>query len=321
LVVNTPRFKRNLGFTLIELLVVIAIIGVLIALLLPAVQMARESARRSSCTNNMKQIGLALMNYAEAHRVYPPGWDTHGAGWTAHILPYMEHAALYDSINFVETGPGGAANWDTDGSTNQKACETVIATFRCPSLAIDQHMNYNGIEARVPASYRGNGGSIAASDDPSTLVPPYTDAFDGPQNHNGLFDSCSSYRPRDVADGLSKTIIVGESPTDPDFTKDGQGMDFWYIGSPQIDPCNCQTNVSSTEYTEYVGSTVVHMNVRWTLPGTHGTLMEMSFGSWHPQGANFLMADGSVQYLSENMDLKIYQALSTRDGKETGGTY
>ena len=315
---HPPRKSR--GFTLIELLVVIAIIGVLIALLLPAVQMAREAARRASCTNNLKQIGLALTNYADVHRAYPFGWDRHGAAWTAMILPYMDQEPLYLTINFTETGPANSGNWDS-GSPNQKACETVIGTFRCPSMSILEHMDYNGIAARVPTSYRGNGGSTAASDDPSTLVPGYTDAFDGPQNHNGMFDSCSSIRPRDVSDGLSKTFIVCESPTDPDFTKDGQGMDFWYIGSPQIDPCNCETNVSSTEYTEFVGSTVVGMNVRWLLPDTHGTLMEMSFGSYHPQGANFVMADGSVQFISENINLRVYQSLSTRDGKETGGTY
>jgi prepilin-type N-terminal cleavage/methylation domain-containing protein/prepilin-type processing-associated H-X9-DG protein len=310
--------RKSAGFTLIELLVVIAIIGVLIALLLPAVQQAREAARRAQCKNNLKQIGLALANYTDAFRTFPPGWDPHGAGWTAHILPYIEQEALYMAINFTETGPGGFGNWDTDGSPNQKACETIIVTFRCPTIALQEHMDYNGIEARVPASYRGNGGSTAASDDPSTLVPGYTDAFDGPQDHNGVFDSCSSYKLKDISDGLTKTIVVAESPTDPDFTKDNQGMDFWYIGSPQIDPCNCRTNVSATEYTEFVGSTIVHMNVRWTLPGTHGTLMEMSFGSWHPSGAHFLMGDGSVHWLSENMDLRVYQSLSTRAGNETG---
>ena len=319
-----PRRSKSFGFTLIELLVVIAIIGVLIALLLPAVQMAREAARRSQCTNNMKQIGLALSNYVDAHRCYPFGWNPHGTGWTAMILPYIDQSQLYDTINFTETGPfpalGGYGNWDTDGSPNQKACETVISTFRCPSLRIAEHFNYNGIEQRVPCSYRGNGGSEAASDDPSTLVPGYTKAFDGPQVHNGLFFACSSVRPKDVSDGLSKTFLVCESPTDPDFTKDGQGMDFWYIGSPQIDPCNCQTNTSGTEYTEFVGSTVVGMNVRWLLPDTHGTLMEMSFGSYHPQGANFLMCDGSVQFLGEDMDLRVYQSLSTRAGDESIAT-
>ena len=83
------------GFTLIELLVVVAIIGVLIALLLPAVQMARESARRATCTNNLKQIGLALTNYAEVHRTYPFGWNNHGTGWTAMILPFIDQEPLY----------------------------------------------------------------------------------------------------------------------------------------------------------------------------------------------------------------------------------
>jgi len=308
------------GFTLIELLVVVAIIGVLIALLLPAVQMARESARRATCTNNLKQIGLALTNYAEVHRTYPFGWNNHGTGWTAMILPFIDQEPLYMSINFTETGPGGFGNWDTDGSPNQKACETVIPTFRCPSMALPEHFDYNGIEARVPCSYRGNSGSEAASDDASTVVIPGGKSLED-ISQNGVFWACSSVKPRDIVDGLSKTFLICEAPTDPDFTKDGQGMDYWYIGSPQADPCDCRGGNGGTEFTEFVGSTIVGMNVRWLLPDTHGTLMEMSHGSWHPQGANFLMGDGSVQYLSENIDLGVYRAFSTRDGRETNTGY
>jgi prepilin-type N-terminal cleavage/methylation domain-containing protein len=310
------RRNKSRGFTLIELLVVIAIIGVLVALLLPAVQMARESARRASCTNNMKQIGLALTNYADTHRAFPFGWDRHGTAWSAMILPFMDQESLYMTLNFTESGPG---NWDS-GSLNQKACETVISVFRCPSMNQPEHADYNGIAARVPCSYRGNAGSLAASDDTSTVVIPGAISLEN-LKQNGVFFACSKIRPQDLADGLTKTILVGESPTDPDFVKDDQGMDFWYIGSPQADPCACNGGTGGTEFTEYVGSTIVGMNARWLQPGIHGTIMEMSFGSYHPQGANFVLGDGSVQYLSENIDFRVYQSLSTRDGKETNTNY
>jgi prepilin-type N-terminal cleavage/methylation domain-containing protein/prepilin-type processing-associated H-X9-DG protein len=313
--------RRSPGFTLIELLVVIAIIGVLIALLLPAVQMAREAARRAQCASHMKQLGLALANYADTHKTFPFGWDRHGAGWTAMILPFMEETDLYESINFVETGPGGWANWDSgNGSPNTKACEKVISIFRCPTMALPEHMSYNGIPGRVPTSYRGNSGSEAASDDTSTVVIPGAKSLEMLQ-HNGVFYACSKVRPGNVTDGLSKTIFIGESSTDPNFTKDGQGMDFWSVGSPQADPCACNGGTGGTEFTEFVGSTIVGINVRWRLPNTHGTLMEMSFGSWHPQGANFAFGDGSVTFLSENIDLAVYRALSTRSGGETNVEY
>src|SRR6056297_4055498 len=128
-----PTLKR--GFTLIELLVVIAIIAVLVALLLPAVQQAREAARRSSCKNNLKQLGLALHNYHDTHGMFPINWGTGYDGttnptssiqfsWMTYILPYIEESALYDTINFNEA---------LDDPNNNAAASTVIDTYLCPS--------------------------------------------------------------------------------------------------------------------------------------------------------------------------------------------
>jgi prepilin-type N-terminal cleavage/methylation domain-containing protein/prepilin-type processing-associated H-X9-DG protein len=307
-------FRKRRGFTLIELLVVIAIIGVLIALLLPAVQMAREAARRSSCTNNLKQIGLALTNYVETHKTYPFGYDKHGSAWSAMILPYIEYASVYDRINFVETGPASSGNWDAAWG-NVEVLKVEIATYRCPTMDQPLHADFNGVPGRVPTSYRGNAGSDIVSDDESTRVVPgrWLEETD----LNGIFYPCSSVRPGRVIDGLSKTFFVGESPTDIEYTKDGQGMDYWSIGSPQADPCGCDGGTGGTEFSEFVGSASVPINARWLQPDLHGTLMEMSFGSYHPQGANFVFGDGSVHYLSESIDMNIYRALSTRSGGET----
>ena len=308
--------RRPFGFTLIELLVVIAIIGVLVALLLPAVQQAREAARRSTCQNNMKQIGVALAGYQEAHRVYPFGWDTRGTTWSAMLLPFVEQKALYEQINFRESGYG---NWG-HAEGNELLLSKVLSVYRCPSLPIEEHYDYNGILGRVPGSYRGNSGDDSSSDDTSTRTIPDTKSLEM-LDHNGLFYACSKVKPKDITDGLSKTIAFGESPTDPKFVKDGEGMDYWYMGSNQADPCRCDGGTGGTEFSEIVGSTIVPMNARWTEPGIHGRLMELSFGSWHVGGAHFAFADGSVSFLSQSIDFKTYKALGTRNGSEVLGSY
>jgi prepilin-type N-terminal cleavage/methylation domain-containing protein/prepilin-type processing-associated H-X9-DG protein len=306
---------RSRGFTLVELLVVIAIIGILVGLLLPAVQAAREAARRMSCSNNMKQIGLGLHNYESAIKRLPFGWNNHGTLWSAMILPYLEQTNLYNTLSFSE-----AINWDA-ANQNRDACETVLPVYRCPSMPLPEHMNYNGIARRVPASYRGVGGTIVSSDDDSTKVAvaplsaAATKSFEDPKL-DGTFYVCSSTRFGDVTDGLSNTIFVGESHTDPDFSKDGQGMDFWVIGSPQVDPCSCSGGSGGTEASESAGSMIVQINAQLRTPAISGELMEVAFGSYHTGGAMFLMGDGSVTFLSDSTDMLVYRALGSRNGGE-----
>jgi prepilin-type N-terminal cleavage/methylation domain-containing protein len=298
---------RN-AFTLVELLVVIAIIGILVGLLLPAVQAAREAARRMSCSNNMRQIGLALHNYESSVKKMPFGWNTHGTLWSAMVLPYMEQNNLYNTLIFRESGVG---NWDS-GSANTIACETVVSTFRCPSMPLPEHMDYNGITRRVPSSYRGNAGSDISSDDTSTRPVPNTKSLEM-IDLDGIFYACSKTRFADVTDGLSNTIFIGESHTDPDFVKDGQGMDFWIIGSPQADPCACNGGTGGTEFTEAVGSTFVQLNAQIKAPGVSGQLMELSFGSYHVGGAMMMMGDGSISFVSDTIDATVFRALGSRN--------
>lgn len=302
---NNCCIKR--GFTLVELLVVIAIIGILVGLLLPAVQAAREAARRMSCSNNMKQIALSLHNYESTHKKMPFGWNTHGTLWSAMVLPYMEQTNLYGTLEFSES-----RNWGTDNTPNALAAATLISTFRCPSMPIEEHLNYNGIPGRVPVSYRANGGSEVTSDDSSTRPIPNTKSFEM-LGLNGVFYACSATRFGDITDGTSNTFAVGESHTDPNFVKDGQGMDFWAIGSGQIDPCRCTGSNNGTEFSEAAGSTYMAMNLQINNPGAHGRLMELAFGSYHVGGAQFGLCDGSVQFVSENIDLTIYRNLGARN--------
>ncbi|MEW4489520.1 DUF1559 domain-containing protein [Thalassoglobus sp. JC818] len=312
------NIKSRRGFTLIELLVVIAIIAILIALLLPAVQQAREAARRTSCKNNLKNICLALHNYHDQKGAFPFGFDERETLWSAMILPELEQANLYNTLVWQESGPG---NWNANGSPNQSACGTVVSVFRCPSMAVPTNVDNQGIPGRVPTSYRAVSGSNAVSDDLSTVPSGHpVHALEEQTGLDGMFYGCSSTRIRDILDGTSSTFMIGESRTEPNFVKDNQGMDYWLFGAPQTGGWDCRPgDRGGTEYSEGLGSTYGKLNARVTDPSVHGVIMEMSFGSYHPGGAHFGMADGAVRFVSENIDQDLLRSLGTiRNGEVIG---
>jgi len=295
----------------IELLVVLAILALLVGLLLPALQAAREVVRRVQCQQHLKQQGLAISNYADLLGSYPSGWNTLGHGWTALLLPYLDQRPLYDEIRFQEDGDG---NWDS-GRGNTLVIRKVVPLYRCPSMPLPEHVNSIGVRDRVPGSYRGNAGSDATSDDKSTVQVPGTRSLED-LHLNGIFFACSRVRPADVLDGLSNTLTVCESRTDPDFLKDGQSMDVWYIGSPQVDDCRCDGGNGGTEFSEFVGTAYARLNALKHDPTLPGVILELSFGSYHSEGAFVLRADGSVAFLADEIALPVLQALSTRAGGE-----
>ena len=316
--VTRSRPRRRTAFTLIELLVVIAIIAILIALLLPAVQQAREAARRTSCKNNLKNLGLALHNYAEAHGVFPFGFDARETLWSAMILPQIEQNPIYETLIFQESGPG---NWNANGSPNERACGTVIPIFVCPSMAIPSQRDNEGIPGRAVVSYRGCAGSNVWSDDPGTIQSPPAPA--GAKaleqgNLNGMFFGVSSTRFRDMTDGATNTVLLGESYTDT-YSKDRQQMDYWHTGAPQTGNWN-PGGTGGTEFSEGLGSTGPKINGRLD-PSYSGPTMEMSFGSYHVGGAHFALGDASVRFISENIDLRIYNGLGSRNGNEVLGDF
>jgi len=136
-----------------------------------------------------------------------------------------------------------------------------------------------------------------------------------------MFFGCSSVRMRDITDGTSNTIMIGESLTDPDYVKDGQGMDYWAFGAPQTGTWDCiPGDIGGTEYSEGLGSCVVRMNSRRD-PAVSGILMEMSYGSYHVSGAHFALADGSTRFISENVDMRIYRTLGSIAGGEAPGDF
>ena len=296
---SLSRRSRN-GFTLIELLVVIAIIAVLIALLLPAVQQAREAARRSQCINNLKQLGLALHTYHDSMNVFPPGWlgvqggvsnmdGPSGFAWGSHILPYLDQAPLYNRINF---------NLSCTDASNAIARQTVLAAFRCPSdsstdtWTIGQQGNPSNILATLPtANYVGSFGSQGFEN--ICVSPPFPAAQ---CISNGMFFHNSSTRMRDVVDGLSNTVFLGEHRTNTATTPNWRST--WVGVVPQGQEAIARI-LGVSDHTP-----------------NHPALHIDDFSSWHTGGVHLLFGDGRVRFVTQNIDTNLFKALATRAGGE-----
>jgi prepilin-type N-terminal cleavage/methylation domain-containing protein/prepilin-type processing-associated H-X9-DG protein len=297
------------AFTLIELLAVIAIIAILIGLLLPAVQKVREAAARISCTNNLKQIGLALHGYHDAIGTFPPAYvdgNTNpnsdatmdvgpGWGWAAMILPYAEQGNVANQINFSQT----------IGTT--PVCQTVLPMFLCPS---DQRLPtfhvYNTNVTVAQGNYVGCNGTLETSPNVG--------------NNNGLFLRNTRYRIADVTDGLSETIFVGERSTDHSLSTWAGAVPGGLVpalqapGPPPNDP-NSQAELAQALI-------VAHGN-RAHVPSADLPIWDAdTFYSKHTgKGANFLYGDGSVHFLTSGIDGVAYEHLCTIAGGEAISDY
>jgi len=338
------RRTASSAFTLVELLVVITIIGVLIAILLPAVNSAREAGRCTECANNLKQIGQALNTFHEAQGAYPIGAAMESGGmWSAFILPYMDYDSLYSKLTF---GWDGKPDWaivspdypppsleipvhdtqDAQTGRNVAACETVIPVFRCTSANLPQHVldasTYTPawyVARRVPGSYLGCVSGLVKNDqglinlDGIMVAPaPPHNLWDG-----GAF-TMKSITMAQITDGASNTIIVGEAVPDAANNSEREDpslnegrKDHWYIGGDDID------DYAGQDWSECLGSTGVPMNLPKVPAGNPGFgAYEIGFSSRHPGGCNFVFADGSLHFLSQKIDLGVYSALGTRAGHE-----
>lgn len=289
------RTRRH-AFTLVELLVVIAIIGVLVALLLPAVQAAREAARVSSCKNNLKQIGLALHNRHNSHNALPPGWSADqplgspGWGWAVQILPQLEQNNLYETqIN--RTLP--IAN-----SANQFAREQVLNVFICPSDPGRRLFPLGGGEGD---EHDEEGEHLHTVDEGPELFPMsksnYIGMFgtqeieDAPSNANGIFFHNSQITFASITDGLSNTLMNGERSSK-------LGGSLWQGVVPEANAAMARI-----------------VGVADHAPNDKHQHFD-DFSSYHPAGAHFLVGDGSVRMINNEIDINVYQALSTRAGGE-----
>jgi len=315
-----PRNRRSPGFTLIELLVVIAIIAVLIALLLPAVQQAREAARRSQCKNNMKQIALAIHNYASTFNTFCPGgvatsgptgadWcnvSTIGykgrAPWTVLVLPFLEQTTAYNQFRFEENFTVIAdAEVYRGSAANDAAYKIQMPLYRCPtdsrSDSTNNYSNYRGVQ----------GGGVS-----SGACLAMTNVW---FHNNGVLYTNSKIGFGDITDGSSNVFLLGESH-------------YNYTLAHTQYP-NRAIGWASAICTQTDGALVPNLAAARNGINSWGGNMAVDsplliaqdyFGSMHTGGAHFAMADGSIHFVSQNVDSNLFQSLGIRnDGLPTGG--
>lgn len=332
----SPRPGRSRGFTLIELLVVIAIIAVLIALLLPAVQQAREAARRSSCKNNLKQIGLAIHNYYDTHQVFPgnisqTAGDQRNASWFTMILPFMDQAAAYNQMEFSGT------DWTMQSGVNrnwQIMHELRVPILNCPSSPMPktrsqttngatQGIGAPGTISIQTAAYAGVSGGYWRPN--TTSVPPGGVWTGYGWDHKvGIIINYNSQsepiRMANVTDGTSNTLMVGEHSNytlrDSDGAKVDARASAWAGGTWAAGPANYASGGWS------LNVTIPRYGINYNGPGYGHEIPyggHNGFRSAHTGGAHALLGDGAVRFLSENIDFNTLLSLSqSEDGVPLG---
>ena len=304
--VTHPRSRRrySFGFTLIELLVVIAIIAVLISLMLPGVQQAREAARRSQCQNNLKQIGLAMHNYHDVYQRFPMGANPQLYSPLVAVLPFVEQTNLQDLYDFDQS---------YSSPENQEVLSRSLDLYLCPTMVLPRAVPLVTCgEVGGPTSYgcsMGTGeGSYSPGGDTDGMFSGY----------NGLVTPVC-YRFRDIIDGASNTVMAGEL--------NYQLEDLKWTTAPRFPPATCPDDPSMEGKTRW-GS---H---RWGVGYPYGALgctagdfnvnLAVNQTTWrsdHPGGAHFLLADGHVKFVSESIDADLLDHLVTRAGREVVGEY
>jgi prepilin-type N-terminal cleavage/methylation domain-containing protein/prepilin-type processing-associated H-X9-DG protein len=342
------------AFTLVELLVVIAIIGILVALLLPAIQAAREAARRSQCANNQKQIGLACLNYETTTKALPPGaFLGEGSAWSAYILPYLEEGNAFAALTIGETKAGNY-QWGSQQEYNDpaelgpdyvniKLVETLISVYRCPSAGLFEHqrdLSYDKywVMKRVPASYLGVVSGLQTRQHPVWRMriqkyPPMNPSYEGVDGvlvgiHKDEDVGYGRIPLRKVLDRTSKTVMVGEALHDTDTEEvwgpngepqPGNRKDHWFGGSDDID------TAPFVDLSEFLGSTGVGINLQRAADMNQAMCgspdspecqaLQLCFGSAHPGGVQMMFVDGHVVSVSDNIDLTVWSDYGTRSSQ------
>jgi prepilin-type N-terminal cleavage/methylation domain-containing protein len=310
-----PGLPPRRGFTLVELLVVITIIAILIALLLPAVQAAREAARQMRCSNNLKQIGLALHGYATASGSrFPPANNGYGkhAGLSL-LLPFLEQQPLYDSLNIK-----GAPTPDIATEAGTKGA-TIISAFICSSW---EHRPAYGVPGYPAGGYSASSsnwvrGALALYSGVAGAILPAntpvdTDSF-GDVPKNGMFSYSGCRTIASVKDGLSNTLMMGEFTFQNSQTTGSAPNDALYFDPPGAVRPWITAKVNAI-YHAQVFVWPINAKVNYMVDGVG--FHHLPFSSHHPGSANFLIGDGSVRFVSEVTPLALLQKLATVDNGE-----
>jgi prepilin-type N-terminal cleavage/methylation domain-containing protein/prepilin-type processing-associated H-X9-DG protein len=313
------RVPHRSAFTLVELLVVIAIIGILIALLLPAVQSAREAARRTQCTNNLKQIGLALHNYVAAKKTLPEGLtqppSSNGGPfntWAPRLMPYMEMGATYARYSF-------AAGYSGD-LTNRPIFQTIFAEYICPS---------DNPPPSKQNSDQAHSNYVACFSPDGTMVEPgltnlgdtcNNDPSKNPAKRKAMFNVNVVKRVSKVIDGMSKTIGFSECIALGDQGTEWDIRGFWWY------PWGCQYTHHRTPNTLIADSVwagvgsgycISTLEAPCKLNGACHSTIDFAARSRHRGGVNAAKGDGSVTFYTDSIDLVVWQALASIDGGES----
>lgn len=324
-----PHQNKKRGFTLIELLVVIAIIAILIALLLPAVQQAREAARRTECKNNLKQLGLAVHNYHDVYGGFPISTHTAnpGAGWGnsfwVGLLPYFDQAPLYNQWQMEGTHTGWV---DQNANNGALANQLLIKPFNCPSSPMPQFGPGRGNAPggiNIP-TYAGMAGTVGGISIGTNAVPAAPANGHGQFGQNGFFQHYKWIKMKDLTDGTTNTICIAEQS---DFCVDTTNGSEWDCrssgGNPGYGwPMGCagihdrQHNMTTLQYQpgqkEFAGRPAgLNTDIGANMP----------IQSAHEGGLQLLLGDGSTRFMSENIDFQTALKLAARRDKQTVGEW
>lgn len=299
------------GFTVVELLVVLGVIAILCALVLPAVQHAREAARQVQCTNNLHQIGVALHSYQAATSTFPPGWvintpvghdSQNGWGWLAMLLPQMDQGPLFNSINF---------SLHLGNASNETARLTLVEAFLCPTDHVPAQVPFYLKGQHITTTVAGSSAAATRAGDQAVgsvmfevAGASYLGVFglhdpDDPPDEwgdrgEGVFSRNSAARFADLLDGASQTLVVGE--------RSARRQAATWTGMHPQEEEGAERVVAFVDF-----------------PPNHPEAYEAEFSSRHPEGVHFLLGDGSVRFVSDHIDRAVYQALGTRAGNESVG--
>lgn len=310
--------KRN-AFTLVELLVVIAIIGILVSLLLPAVQAAREAARRMQCTNNLKQLGLATHNYLSTHSRLPLCLNGTAKPLSVHafLLPFIEQTPLYNLVDFK-------TSWNSP--TNAVALATAVPTFNCPSQPAAAIPN-----GWAATNYRANQGSQILFRQPATVS---SDPNFGMPAPNGVFNPDRSLRIAEITDGTSHTAAFSEHPLADFSNAQVSKYDTFRPGTFPATPNEAMQQCAATNINNLSLQGVSDVGAPW-LQSYHSTTQYFHVSppnsrscmfppgriatmaaSYHTGGVVVAMCDGSVDFVSDSIDINVWRGLGSRDGGE-----